>query len=108
MLAAALLGAGFAAFFQFAPILAERRAVSPGLLYATYGAAIIATRLVGSRLLDRFTVSRVVRGADGRVLGYGGVVSFARARATAARWSTRCTSTRPSVGVGWAQPCLPR
>jgi predicted MFS family arabinose efflux permease len=60
MLTAALLGAGFAAFFQFAPILAERRAVSSGLLYTIYGAAIIATRLVGGRLLDRFDVGRVV------------------------------------------------
>jgi predicted MFS family arabinose efflux permease len=60
MLAAALLGAGFAAFFQFAPILAERRAVSAGLLYTVYGASIIATRLVGGRLLDRFELGRVV------------------------------------------------
>lgn len=60
MLAAALLGAGFAAFFQFAPILAERRSVTPGLLYTVYGAAIIATRLVGGRMLDRFEVGRIV------------------------------------------------
>jgi predicted MFS family arabinose efflux permease len=60
MLASALLGAGFAAFFQFAPILAERRGVSPGLLFTVYGAAIIATRLVGGRLLDRFDVGRVI------------------------------------------------
>jgi L-amino acid N-acyltransferase len=60
MLTAGLLGAGFAAFFQFAPILAERRGVSSGLLYAIYGAAILGTRLVGGRLLDRFDVGRVV------------------------------------------------
>jgi predicted MFS family arabinose efflux permease len=63
MLATGLLGAGFAAFFQFAPILAERRGVSAGLLYAVYGAAIIATRLVGGRLLDRLDVSQVVGAA---------------------------------------------
>jgi predicted MFS family arabinose efflux permease len=60
MLATALLGAGFAAFFQFAPILADRRDVSSGLLYTIYGVAIIATRLIGGRLLDRFSVSSVV------------------------------------------------
>jgi predicted MFS family arabinose efflux permease len=65
MLAAGLLGAGFAAFFQFAPILAERRAVAPGVLYTVYGAAIIATRLLGGRLLDRLQVGRIVALAAG-------------------------------------------
>jgi predicted MFS family arabinose efflux permease len=60
MLAAGLLGAGFAAFFQFAPILAERRGVAAGVLYAIYGAAIIATRVFAGRLLDRVSVGRVV------------------------------------------------
>jgi predicted MFS family arabinose efflux permease len=60
MLATGLLGAGFAAFFQFAPILGERRGVSSGVLYTVYGAAIIGTRLLGGRLLDRPDVSRVV------------------------------------------------
>jgi predicted MFS family arabinose efflux permease len=68
MLVSALLGAGFAAFFQFAPILTERRGtVSPGVLYTVYGAAIIATRMVGGRLLDRFDVSRVVALAAGLI-----------------------------------------
>ena len=76
MLASALLGAGFAAFFQFAPILAERRAVSAGLLYTIYGAAIIATRLVGGRLLDHLDVSRVVAlGAMLMVLGHALIAS---------------------------------
>jgi predicted MFS family arabinose efflux permease len=60
MLAAALLGAGFAAFFQFAPILADRRGVSSGALYTVYGAAIIATRFCGGGLLDRIRVGRIV------------------------------------------------
>jgi predicted MFS family arabinose efflux permease len=64
--ATALLGAAFAAFFQFAPILADRRgALSPGLLYLVYGLAIIATRLVGGRLIDRLDVGRVVALAAG-------------------------------------------
>ena len=53
MTMASLFGAGFAAFFLFAPILSERRGVTPGLLYTVYGVGIIATRIVGSRWLDR-------------------------------------------------------
>jgi predicted MFS family arabinose efflux permease len=60
MLATGLLGAGFAAFFQFAPILAERRGISSGVLYAIYGAAIIATRVFGNRILDQLSVARIV------------------------------------------------
>jgi predicted MFS family arabinose efflux permease len=60
MLTTGLLGAGFAAFFQFAPILAERRGVSSGLLYTIYGITIIGTRVVGGGLLDRYSVGRVV------------------------------------------------
>jgi predicted MFS family arabinose efflux permease len=60
MLITGLLGAAFAAFFQFAPILADRRGVSAGLLYTLYGAVIIATRLVGTRLLDRVSVRLAV------------------------------------------------
>jgi predicted MFS family arabinose efflux permease len=60
MLVTAILGAGFAAFFQFAPILADRRGVSAGQLYTTYGAVIISARLVGARLLDRVDVRLAV------------------------------------------------
>lgn len=60
MLAAGLFGAGFAAFFQFAPILAERRGVSAGLLYGVYGASIILTRLVSGGWLDRTGLRRVL------------------------------------------------
>jgi predicted MFS family arabinose efflux permease len=78
MLAAGLLGAGFAAFFQFAPILAERRAFEPGRLFAVYGAAIIATRLVGGRLLDRLAVGQVVALAAGLMaLGHATIATTA-------------------------------
>jgi predicted MFS family arabinose efflux permease len=63
MLATALLGAGFAAFFQFAPILGDRRGVPSGVLYTIYGATIIATRLASGRLLDRLAAAPVVAGA---------------------------------------------
>jgi predicted MFS family arabinose efflux permease len=55
---ASLFGAGFAAFFLFAPILSERRDVPPGLLYTVYGVGIIATRVVGGRWLDRAGMAR--------------------------------------------------
>ncbi len=55
-----LFGAGFAAFFLFAPILSERRDVPPGLLYTVYGIGIIASRLVGSRWLDRTGTGRTL------------------------------------------------
>lgn len=60
MLIVGLLGAAFAAFFQFAPILAERRDASAGWLYTTYGAAIITTRVLGGQVLDRIPTSRIV------------------------------------------------
>jgi predicted MFS family arabinose efflux permease len=53
MTTASLFGAGFAAFFLFAPILSERRDVAPGLIYTVYGISIILTRIVGSHWLDR-------------------------------------------------------
>src|SRR5579884_1884274 len=61
MAASSLFGAGFAAFFQFAPILADRRSgVSVGLLYAVYGLGIIATRFTTGGLLDRVALARVL------------------------------------------------
>jgi predicted MFS family arabinose efflux permease len=60
MLTAGLFGAGFAAFFLFAPILSERRDVPPGLLYTVYGIGIIATRIVGSGWLDRVGFGRTL------------------------------------------------
>lgn len=60
MVAAGLFGAGFAAFFLFAPILSERRDVPPGILYTVYGIGIIATRIVGSRWLDRVSTRQTL------------------------------------------------
>jgi predicted MFS family arabinose efflux permease len=60
MLATTLFGAGFAAFFLFAPILAERRGVPVGLLYTVYGVGIITVRFVGGRWLDRVAIGRLL------------------------------------------------
>ena len=60
MVTAGLFGAGFAAFFLYAPILSERRDVPPGILYTIYGVGIIATRIVGSRWLDRVSTRKTL------------------------------------------------
>lgn len=53
MLVAFLFGISFGAFYQFLPLLAERRGLEPlGLAYAVYGISIILTRIATNRLLD--------------------------------------------------------
>jgi predicted MFS family arabinose efflux permease len=64
MILSGLFGACFAAFFQFAPILAERRGdIDAGWLYAAYGVGIIATRLLSRPLLDRLNTPQLLFGA---------------------------------------------
>jgi len=61
MLGAALFGAGFAAFFQFLPVLAERRGtVDAAWLYPLYGVGLILTRFGAGRLVDRLGVGAVL------------------------------------------------
>lgn len=61
MLVTGLFGLGFGAFFQFAPILAERRGGLPaGALYTVYGVGIILTRLVSARWLDTTGLGRAL------------------------------------------------
>lgn len=53
--AATLFGIAFGAFFQFLPLLTERRELgSAGLVFTVYGGSIILTRLVTGRMLDRY------------------------------------------------------
>ncbi len=66
MLAAGLTGAGFAAFFQFVPLLAERRGgLAAGALYTIYGLGIIAARILTGPLLDRWSIGRSLSLAAG-------------------------------------------
>jgi predicted MFS family arabinose efflux permease len=61
MASAALFGCGFAAYFQFVPILAERRAtIDVAWLYALYGVALILSRFVAGGLVDRWGVTRML------------------------------------------------
>ncbi len=77
MLSAALAGAGFAAFFQFVPLLAERReGVTAGLLYTVYGVSIIAARLITGRLVDRWSLQRSL--AVSAALMTAGLLLFSR------------------------------
>src|SRR5215212_7363736 len=69
MLTAGLFGAGFAAFFLFAPILSERRELPAGLAYTVYGLSIIATRLVSGRWLDRVSTRTVLLVAAALTIG---------------------------------------
>lgn len=57
LMASALFGISFGAFFQFLPLLTERRNIGPaGLVYTVYGVSLIVTRLITAtgRLLDRY------------------------------------------------------
>ena len=54
--AATLFGIAFGAFFQFLPLLTERRGFGPaGLVFTVYGGSIILTRLVTEGHLGRKT-----------------------------------------------------
>jgi predicted MFS family arabinose efflux permease len=79
MLTAGLFGAGFAAFFQFAPILAERRGtITAGTLYTVYGISIIAIRVAGAQVIDRLGMLRVLTLAAA-LMGAGlGMAAIAR------------------------------
>jgi predicted MFS family arabinose efflux permease len=77
MAMAGLFGAGFAAFFLFAPILSERREVPPGLIYTVYGVSIILTRIVGSRWLDRVGTGRTLLLSAVLLAGGLGLSAFA-------------------------------
>jgi predicted MFS family arabinose efflux permease len=83
MLLSAIAGCAFGAFFQFMPLLVERRGdVSAGLLYTAYGIAIIATRLVTGRWIDIAAPHTVLRFAF--LASVGGLLLLAGASATPA------------------------
>jgi predicted MFS family arabinose efflux permease len=61
MVAAGLLGVGFTAFFQFAPLLAARRGtLDVGWLYTSYGLGLILVRLGVGGLVDRWGTPRML------------------------------------------------
>jgi MFS family permease len=99
--ATALFGASFAAFFQFAPILAERRGVPAGLLYTIYGFGIITVRLVGGRWLDRAEIGQVL-GLAALLIGAGLAIN---ALATTLGWLS-LAALLSATGSGLFHPAL--
>ncbi len=80
MLVTALFGASFGVFFQFLPLLAERRGIQPvGLAYTVYGLGIILTRLSTGRLLDGPHRGQILALATG-ILALG-LLGFSQAQA---------------------------
>jgi predicted MFS family arabinose efflux permease len=71
MLLAGLFGAGFGAFFQYAPLLADRRGViAADTLYQAYGVGIILMRLISRTIQDRWPLRRIlVVAASMKVIG---------------------------------------
>lgn len=80
LVAATLFGISFGAFFQFLPLLTERRGLGPaGTVFTVYGASLILTRLITAKtqLLDRHDRGRILLLAF-LLLG-GGLGGFAAA-----------------------------
>jgi MFS family permease len=102
MVAAALLGIGFGAFLQFLPLLAARRGnIDAGLIYASYGVAIIGTRLLLGRWLDRANMRRVL--GSGFVALALGLILFALAQS----WPLLLLATAlVAAGGGMLHPAL--
>ena len=88
MLAAAAFGTGYGAFLQFLPLLTERRGLgSAGGLYALYGAGIILTRLLMSRVFRRVPSNRLL--PPSFALLAAGLAGYAAGRdLTSLRWAT--------------------
>jgi MFS family permease len=101
MLAAAIFGVGFAAFFLFAPILSERRGAPAGLLYTIYGIGIILTRLVGGGWLDRVGIGPSLLAATVLL-----VVGLALAAVAATPTSLGLAALLVACGSGLFHPAL--
>jgi MFS family permease len=97
-----LFGVGFGVFYQFLPLLAERRALEPvGLAFSVYGASIILTRLLTGRLLDRPDRRRVLPPAT--LLMASGLAVFAIADQM---WLLLVAAALTAVGGGIFHPAL--
>ncbi|MFO7166773.1 MAG: MFS transporter [Chloroflexota bacterium] len=102
MVATALVGAGFAAFLQFSPLLAERRGgLAAGLLFTIYGLGIIATRVLTGPLLDRWSIQRTLTLAATLLAGGLGLLALGGPPAGAA-----VAALLVAVGSGLSHPAL--
>lgn len=97
-----LFGVGFGVFYQFLPLLAERRAIEPvGLAYTVYGSSIILTRLLTGRLLDRPDRRQVLPAAA--LLMAAGLATFALADSL---WLLLLAAALTAIGGGIFHPTL--
>jgi MFS family permease len=102
MLATWLFGVGFGVYFQFLPLLAERRGLGPvGLAFTVYGLAIILTRLLGGRLLDRPDRRQVLPPAA--IVMAAGLAAFAFANTM---WLLLVAAALTAIGGGIFHPAL--
>jgi predicted MFS family arabinose efflux permease len=100
--AATLFGIAFGAFFQFLPLLTERRGLGPaGLVFTVYGGSIILTRLVTGRMLDRYNPGGILLAAF-LLLG-AGLSGFAVAGSKVYLFSATIVT---AVGSGVLHPLL--
>lgn len=102
MLTTALFGVGFGAYFQYLPLLAERRQLAPlGIAYTVYGISIIATRLVTGRWLDVGDRRRVLLPAA--LVMASGLAGFALATSV---WQLYVAAALTAMGGGVFHPAL--
>ncbi|MBX2999373.1 MAG: MFS transporter [Caldilineaceae bacterium] len=102
MLTTWLFGIGFGVFYQFLPLLAERRGLAPvGLAYTVYGLSIIGTRLLTGRLMDRPDRRQVLPPAA--LLMAAGLSTFAIADQL---WMLLAAAALTAVGGGLFHPAL--
>lgn len=102
MVTAFCFGVGFGAYFQYLPLLADRRDIADlGVVYVCYGIAIVATRMLTGRFLD---------GADRRVVLVPaavvtalGMLVFARADTI---WLLCLAAACTAIGGGLSHPAL--
>lgn len=102
MLTASLFGVGFGAYFQFLPLLADRRGIDQlGLVYVCYGIAIVATRIVSGRYID--SGDRRIVLLPAAALTMVGMVLFAQAETL---WMVCLAAACTAAGGGLSHPAL--
>lgn len=102
MATTALFGVGFGAYFQYLPLLAEKRGIEQlGWAYTVYGIAIIITRLMTGRLLDMPDRRRVLLPAA--MVMATGLLGFALADSL---WMLLVAAALTASGGGVFHPAL--
>jgi MFS family permease len=102
MATTALFGVGFGAYFQYLPLLAEKRGIEQlGWAYTVYGVSIIATRLLSGRLLDLPDRRRVLLPAA--MVMASGLLGFALADSI---WMLLVAAALTASGGGVFHPAL--